>query len=74
MASRTATKDIITLRGSAAIVSEFFGNLPFGSSPFILIRYLGLISVSMNLDWSVCSFVARFQVMLQTGMNVKMSD
>ncbi|GFZ00005.1 DNA-binding HORMA family protein [Actinidia rufa] len=25
MASRTATKDIITLRGSAAIVSEFFG-------------------------------------------------
>ncbi|RXH72227.1 hypothetical protein DVH24_033765 [Malus domestica] len=27
MASKTATKDIITLRGSAAIVSEFFGNL-----------------------------------------------
>ncbi|GFZ21170.1 DNA-binding HORMA family protein [Actinidia rufa] len=26
MASRTATKDIITLRGSSAIVSEFFGN------------------------------------------------
>jgi len=25
MASRTASKDIITLRGSAAIVSEFFG-------------------------------------------------
>ncbi|KAL0385407.1 UNVERIFIED_CONTAM: Mitotic spindle checkpoint protein MAD2 [Sesamum radiatum] len=25
MASKTATKDIITLRGSAAIVSEFFG-------------------------------------------------
>lgn len=33
MASRTASKDIITLRGSAAIVSEFFGRsrspLPF---------------------------------------------
>ena len=27
MASRTVTKDIITLRGSAAIVSEFFGML-----------------------------------------------
>jgi len=25
MASRTVAKDIITLRGSAAIVSEFFG-------------------------------------------------
>jgi hypothetical protein len=25
MASRTASKDIITLKGSAAIVSEFFG-------------------------------------------------
>lgn len=25
MASKAATKDIITLRGSAAIVSEFFG-------------------------------------------------
>nr|CAN73237.1 hypothetical protein VITISV_030093 [Vitis vinifera] len=45
MASRTATKDIITLRGSAAIVSEFFGNLPFCSSPFLSFLYLGLIYV-----------------------------
>jgi hypothetical protein len=35
MASRTVSKDIITLRGSAAIVSEFFGTRPATLPPLI---------------------------------------
>jgi hypothetical protein len=42
MAAKTVTKDIITLRGSAAIVSEFFGiilTLLFNSPPISFIIY-----------------------------------
>ncbi|KAF8715141.1 hypothetical protein HU200_027696 [Digitaria exilis] len=35
MASRTVSKDIITLRGSAAIVSEFFGTRALALRPFL---------------------------------------
>jgi hypothetical protein len=48
MASRIVAKDIITLRGSAAIVSEFFGML------FYLIHQLDL-SLSLSLSLSLLS-------------------
>lgn len=53
MASRTATKDIITLRGSAAIVSEFFGNFIFY---WILLSFVfvGLCSVSKKSFADLC--------------------
>lgn len=46
MASKTTTKDIITLRGSAAIVSEFFGM-------FSLLRAFSLETFSFKIHWLI---------------------
>ena len=62
MASRTVTKDIITLRGSAAIVSEFFGmllcliDLLDKNTLFKFSVRFSLLSFVENLGWSLYFF------------------
>ena len=78
MASRTVTKDIITLRGSAAIVSEFFGMLLclidlLDKNPvFKFSVRFSLLGFVENLGWSnLCiSLQFLFQGMLQIGKTI----
>lgn len=66
--SRTATKDIITLRGSAAIVSEFFGMQFSNSTPSDQFLWfwmsISLLGCREIIDWSlyfvfICNFSIR---------------
>ncbi|CAL5016254.1 unnamed protein product [Urochloa decumbens] len=66
MASRTASKDIITLRGSAAIVSEFFGyaansilynRAVYPEESFTKVKKYGL-SMLLTQDEGVKNFIA----------------
>lgn len=80
MASRTVAKDIITLRGSAAIVSEFFGMFfpliwsfkPFSSVTFLYCYLIKFCGVKGVLFFYVCGFLeTHFQVMQQTGKKIR---
>lgn len=51
MGSRTATKDIITLRGSAAIVSEFFGMFWIN-----IVRFLWWVLWIFEKSWLISAF------------------
>lgn len=64
MASKTVAKDIITLRGSAAIVSEFFGSSP---SLRLISRFVRCVCWNLVIDFVGLRLVFRFQVMLRTG-------
>ncbi|KAK1290492.1 Mitotic spindle checkpoint protein MAD2 [Acorus calamus] len=55
MASKTLSKDIITLKGSAAIVSEFFG--VYAEESFVKVKKYGLPMLLMQDD-GVKSFIA----------------
>ncbi|MBA0613629.1 hypothetical protein Goshw_015189 [Gossypium schwendimanii] len=61
MASRTVAKDIITLRGSAAIVSEFFGVYPEES--FAKVKKYGL-PMLLTQDEGVKSFISNLTAQL----------
>ncbi|KAK7850057.1 mitotic spindle checkpoint protein mad2 [Quercus suber] len=72
MASRTVTKDIITLRGSAAIVSEFFGYAAnsilynrglYPEESFVKVKKYGLPMLLIQ-DESVKSFIANVTAQL----------
>jgi len=72
MAARTVAKDIITLRGSAAIVSEFFG-IPFSLFFFFFFFFsvLHILCILQSMN-SFEFFVGYFsnQDMLPTGLIV----
>ena len=76
MAARIATKDIITLRGSAAIVSEFFGMFdPYFISlifPKILL-FLNSLVVLVKLYLTFVFPANSLQVMQPTGAEIKYS-
>ncbi|CAL8993868.1 hypothetical protein GBA52_003329 [Prunus armeniaca] len=72
MASRTATKDIITLRGSAAIVSEFFGYSAnsilynrgvYPEESFVKVKKYGL-PMLLTQDEGLKSFIANLTAQL----------
>ncbi|XP_059657754.1 mitotic spindle checkpoint protein MAD2 isoform X1 [Cornus florida] len=58
MASRTATKDIITLRGSAAIVSEFFGMYP------VSLNFSALFFFCFESSFSFLGFLGIFEILI----------
>uniref|UniRef100_A0A0E0KS27 Mitotic spindle checkpoint protein MAD2 n=1 Tax=Oryza punctata TaxID=4537 RepID=A0A0E0KS27_ORYPU len=72
MASRTASKDIITLRGSAAIVSEFFGYAAnsilynrgvYPEESFTKVKKYGL-TMLLTQDEGVKTFIANLNTQL----------
>ncbi|KAB2604526.1 mitotic spindle checkpoint protein MAD2 [Pyrus ussuriensis x Pyrus communis] len=72
MASKTATKDIITLRGSAAIVSEFFGYSAnsilynrgvYPEESFVKVKKYGL-PMLLTQDEGLKSFIANLTAQL----------
>ncbi|RYR35371.1 hypothetical protein Ahy_A10g050535 isoform A [Arachis hypogaea] len=72
MAARTVTKDIITLRGSAAIVSEFFGYAAnsilynrgvYPEESFVKVKKYGL-PMLLTEDEGVKSFIANLTAQL----------
>ncbi|KAG6757220.1 hypothetical protein POTOM_037525 [Populus tomentosa] len=72
MASRTVAKDIITLRGSAAIVSEFFGYAAnsilynrgvYPEESFVKVKKYGL-PMLLTQDEGVKSFIANLNAQL----------
>ncbi|KAF9609892.1 hypothetical protein IFM89_018977 [Coptis chinensis] len=74
MGSKTTTKDIITLRGSAAIVSEFFGYAAnsilynrgvYPEESFVKVKKYGL-SMLLTQDETVKSFI--------TNLNAQLSE
>ncbi|XVE74844.1 hypothetical protein DITRI_Ditri12bG0051000 [Diplodiscus trichospermus] len=68
MASRTIAKDIITLRGSAAIVSEFFGVILYNrgvypEESFVKVKKYGL-PMLLTQDEGVKSFITNLTAQL----------
>uniref|UniRef100_A0A7C8YV24 HORMA domain-containing protein n=1 Tax=Opuntia streptacantha TaxID=393608 RepID=A0A7C8YV24_OPUST len=76
MASRTITKDIITLRGSAAIVSEFFGYAAnsilynrgvYAEESFAKVKKYGL-PMLLTQDEGVKTFIANLTAQLSGSL------
>ncbi|PKI78345.1 hypothetical protein CRG98_001288 [Punica granatum] len=68
MASKTVAKDIITLRGSAAIVSEFFGIIlynrgVYSEESFVKVKKYGL-PMLLTQDEDVKKFIANLNSQL----------
>ncbi|XP_042497969.1 mitotic spindle checkpoint protein MAD2-like [Macadamia integrifolia] len=80
MASRTISKDIITLRGSAAIVSEFFGYAAnsilynrgvYPEDSFVKVKKYGL-SMLLTQDEGVKSFISNLTAQLSEWLEAEM--